>query len=185
MANSRICSIPECGKKVRRRGLCYLHLADVPKRKLIPSATAISLIEETVRGETDECVVWPYHRDSYGYGIVRDIAYNMTRAHRSVCCRTHGPPPFAGAHACHSCDNPPCINPRHLSWGSAKENIEQSFDRGRGKIGAATYNSKLSKEQVEEIRQSTESSRILGKRFGVSFRLVCYIRRGERRGRGA
>lgn len=31
----------------------------------------------------------------------------------------------------HSCDNPPCCNPNHLSLGTSKQNTRQMFDRGR------------------------------------------------------
>jgi HNH endonuclease len=31
----------------------------------------------------------------------------------------------------HSCDNPPCTNPEHLSEGTHKQNIQQSVERGR------------------------------------------------------
>lgn len=42
----------------------------------------------------------------------------------------HGPIP-AGLHACHSCDHPWCVNPRHIFIGTAKDNHEDAVAKGR------------------------------------------------------
>lgn len=42
-----------------------------------------------------------------------------------------GRPREGGFYALHSCDNPMCVNPRHLWWGSQKENIRDAKFKGR------------------------------------------------------
>jgi len=37
--------------------------------------------------------------------------------------------------ACHTCDNPPCVNPIHLYVGTQFENIKDRVTRGRGHSG--------------------------------------------------
>lgn len=38
-------------------------------------------------------------------------------------------------HALHSCDNPPCCNPRHLRWGTPVDNAADKIERNRWKAG--------------------------------------------------
>ena len=52
------------------------------------------------------------------------------RAHRVAYQLTHGPIP-AGQVVMHSCDNPPCVNPKHLSAGTLADNARDRSAKGR------------------------------------------------------
>lgn len=56
--------------------------------------------------------------------------------------------------ALHSCDNPSCVNPAHLRWGTHDENMKEMKAKKRGvsKKGAANHNSKLTESEVRQIR---------------------------------
>ncbi|MGQ0668342.1 MAG: HNH endonuclease [Actinomycetota bacterium] len=72
------------------------------------------------------------------------------RAHRVAWELIHGPIP-AGRLICHHCDNPPCVNPRHLFLGTAHSN---ALDRKRKDRGVRTVgHGKLTPESVQEIRR--------------------------------
>lgn len=83
--------------------------------------------------------------------------------------------------ALHSCNNPSCVNPSHLRWGSQKENLRQAIDSGRaphqGRVaGEKNGNAKLTSDQVAEIRSSTGNQSEVARRYGITRSLVSHIR---------
>jgi len=83
----------------------------------------------TLIEKTDTCWIWQGPKDKDGYG-----RYNMkpTRygAHRLAYLWTKGDIP-AGYVVMHSCDNPGCVNPDHLSVGTQIDNIKDMDSKGR------------------------------------------------------
>lgn len=83
----------------------------------------------------------------------------------------------------HKCDNRKCVNPDHLFIGDKKDNAVDRNQKGRGHIpkGESNGNSKLTKEQVLQIRKeycpgSHKNGQVaLAKKFGVGQRLICCI----------
>ncbi len=71
----------------------------------------------------------------------------------------------------HSCDNPECVNPEHLSLGTHKENSQQAMERER-------FQTVLTKKQVREIKLSTKTVTFLAQKYGVKISVISHIKNG-------
>ncbi len=83
----------------------------------------------------DECWPWTAGKSPEGHGRFKADGVDL-RASRIVCELTHGPIPD-GLFVLHSCDNPPCCNPAHLSPGTPRRNQVEAVERGRRPQGLA------------------------------------------------
>ncbi len=91
-----------------------------------------------------------------------------------------------GKFVLHHCDNPICVNPKHLFIGTQKDNIRDCINKGRFTIGSKNGCSKLTENQVKEIRSLYGKyghrgliQRKLAKLFNVSRVLISDITRGK------
>lgn len=91
---------------------------------------------EQVDMRGDAC--WTWKGSAYsngGYGRFRVMpgekpSYRL-RAHRIALCLKTGKDYDTPLDVLHSCDNPPCVNPDHLRWGTPTENINDIKIRDR------------------------------------------------------
>lgn len=79
--------------------------------------------------------------------------------------------PSGEMNALHQCDNPVCVRPGHLRWGTQEENMEEAYERR--KFGPR----RLHPDVVREIRQSTERNKDIAIRLGVTAACICNIRK--------
>lgn len=132
------------------------------------------------RGE-DECWLWLGPRTDRGYGRFRTVNTSTVRkrvfAHRFSYELASGQPIPAGLFVCHSCDNPPCVNPNHLWVGTHADNVRDKVRKGRqahvwsGVYGNRHGRAKLNEDAVRDIRrrrEGGESVAALASEFGVS-----------------
>lgn len=130
------------------------------------------------RRGADDCWEWRGGRDGDGYGMF----WFNGRGHRAtrVSLAVSGAPVSPGHLVRHACDNPPCVNPAHLSTGTHQDNVDDSITRGRWAHGERAGRAKLTESQVREIRERVdagESQRRLAAAYGVSKASIYYIGR--------
>lgn len=132
-------------------------------------------------GGEDACWVWIACLSDKGYGqfvwhgrqeiasrVSYEIAYGVRPGNLEVC---------------HSCDNPPCVNPKHLWLGTRQDNIADSVQKGRTaaskRLGEKHPFCNISDETIAEIRRRYEAGESIQKElaadFGVSRGYICEI----------
>ena len=138
-----------------------------------------------VRGG-EEC--WPWIASTSagkaggGYGRIYDGRKRRVVPATYIALESIGVVVPNGLNALHSCDNPPCCNPRHLRPGTKLENGRDKVERGRAKgasnPGESNGSSKLKTDQVRlirELRFRGATLREVASAFGVSEALVSMI----------
>lgn len=130
-----------------------------------------------------ECLEWTRCRSSDGYGSVWVPGKGMRGAHREVYQLVNSVTLPRELEVLHSCDNPPCINPDHLSVGTHADNMREMSERGRA-FGHKPK--KLTQELADEIRSKfirtgprRSNSKALSIEYGVSVVMIDGIARGR------
>ena len=124
-------------------------------------------------GEPTEtgCIEWQgAHYGARGYGAFA-IAGQTIGAHRCAWYFHYGSWP-ASPLLRHTCDNRTCVNPAHLLEGDHLDNARDRTERKRSATGHFAAMSKLTDEQVREIRSRYRfrkvTAKMLAAEYGVS-----------------
>ena len=127
---------------------------------------------------TDDCWLWTGATHQYGYGRMgtgKRGEWKATEAHR-VSWEIHFGPIPDGMHVCHSCDNPPCVNPAHLFLGTNNDNRQDSVKKnrhtGNGKSGHPQLTAELAKQIRNDYASGDHSYRTLAKKYTVSLSAI-------------
>lgn len=120
----------------------------------------------------DACWPWTWSRNSEGYGRAK-LDGRSHPAHRMAYRLARGPIPD-GLLVLHSCDNPPCCNPRHLRVGTPKDNGLDTVIRRRRGV--------LTDDDLEAIfvaRTAGQLQSAIAQRLGVDQSLISRVLSGE------
>lgn len=123
-----------------------------------------------------DCWMFTGSPGMHGYGVIRDNR-KQRRANRVAYELAKGEIP-EGMVVCHSCDNPPCVNPNHLYLGTVQANNRDMDRKGRRRVarGETKSQSKLTEGLVREIRASPKSNRELADELGLHINTVYHVR---------
>lgn len=141
-----ICKVSECEKthKGTSRGMCWMHYYRERRHGSVDTTLnnpeTASMQERfyalgwTVKGSG--CWEWAGARNDKGYGqlgvygtkhYAHRVSYELATSDYLLSDSTRGDVVM------HSCDNPPCVNPSHLSRGTHQDNMDDMVTKGRHK----------------------------------------------------
>lgn len=138
-----------CNRRVWSQGICqscYL-------RKFGRQFGSIeeSYLSKVVKSETEnDCWNWLGQPDPNGYGGLR-FKRKFYLAHRISFYIHNGY--WSKFDILHHCDNPICSNPKHLFEGTQQDNMRDRDAKGRCAKGEKQWLSKLTENQVIEIKK--------------------------------
>jgi hypothetical protein len=146
-----------------------------PERRTQP---LLELVLERTRREGG-CLVYTRARSSAGYGQIWDgTTKRVLYAHRVVAEALCPRPDPGHNEVLHACDNPPCVEPSHLSWGTHAQNLRDMFARGRRPHPGTA---KLRAADIPAIRARLAAGdpyRAIAADFGVTEAAIGHIARG-------
>jgi len=188
------CSLVGCDKPHYGNGFCRAHWKRAqrygnPLAGSTPWGSVRKWIEEVaIPYSGDDCLIFPYSRDTFGYGKANIDGRNIG-VHVFVTARTKGPKPSRSHEACHSCGNGHlgCVNPKHIRWGTRSENIHDAVRHGtwvrRMPSGERAIAAKYSDAFCAEIRRllaTGETQTAIARKVGAPQSFVSRIKLGHR-----
>ena len=132
----------------------------------------------------EECQLWNFSTNKChgkGYGQV-SIGRKKFYVHRLALEFALGRTIESGKVAMHSCDQPLCFNPLHLSEADQHINIQDKVYKKRQHKGDEVWSAILSADEVIEIRRQLASGiyhHVIAVRFKVARGTISQIARGH------
>lgn len=133
------------------------------------------------------CHEWIGSRLKAGYGRFRVVPGDnpdmRLRSHRIALCLETEIEYDNPLNVLHACDNPPCCNVEHLSWGTQAENMADAKRKGRATNRGRTPTLRLKDSEILEILLDIWNTDLelkdIAEMRGVSRPYVSMIYRGE------
>ena len=123
-------------------------------------------------------IVTSHHLDQDGYAqFIRDG--KTVKIHRYMYEQKHGKIP-QGLMACHTCDNPSCVNPDHIFLGTCAQNLNDRNQKGRQAKGSRCGQSKITESDVLAIRSEFTPKtpvlvRLMARKYGIGKTMIYNI----------
>lgn len=194
--NSILVACTHCGTKIsrcawdRKRAKQSFCSQSCKKLHIIPFLERVAKLTTRV----GDCLIWNGSKNNRGYGLT-SINSKTTYLTRAIWTYHNGPIPER-LMVMHSCDTPACCELKHLSLGTAKDNIQDAARKGRMASGDRNISRKhpekfqgekngravLTEWDVIAIRKSLEvgiSRKAIANSFGVCTGSIYQIAQGR------
>ncbi len=179
------CKCKFCGK------IFYRYPSQIKNKKIYCSRECKNKDRRQIEYIITEKGCWEcnnFYKSPFGYPMIT-INNKSMPIYRYIYEKHNGKIP-KGLEIRHKCDNPSCINPKHLEIGTHKDNMNDMVLRKRAKNGFITgncekkfgeesINHKLTEKQVLEIKALTLSQRKIAKIYNVSKGCIKRIKEGS------
>lgn len=193
------CKLEDCFRvEQTRRGYCKKHysrfmqhgdpykITRVTKDMTISERFEFIGWTEVVRTLPTPCWEWngdtTSDRNGYGVIVIGGVKHRVHRVSYELFVGPFDPE----LQMLHKCDNPPCMNPKHLYPGTTKDNMRDAIERGRLNPPQGSLNgmSILKEGQVRTIfdLKGKQHVRDVANTFEVSIQTVYSIWNGSRWG---
>ena len=183
MKKKKTCSIVGCENPQRSKGYCQTHYMRLyrhgdalgGREQGMGLVWLRNAVEKNI--SAGECLLgWPHCvNGEYPIAFYEGKAQHASRI---VLILSGMNPTPERNHCLHSCDNPLCLNPAHLRWGTHQENMADKMERNRQARGGATRHAKLIEAEVIAIRERYAgglTQKQISVEFSISRNLVSYI----------
>ena len=145
--------------------------------------------ERTIKAGDGDCWTWRGCSGRSDYPMVNGAisfcrpAFGPRKTHRVsrlLLAKKIGRNLRAGEYACHTCDNPVCVNPAHLWVGTAATNMADKVAKGRQARGEKAGGVKLCSFLAAAIFYAPRPMVVVAREYGMSLMTVWGIKRGRR-----
>lgn len=180
----KVCSVAKCDSAAEAVGMCSKHYQRYRNRGSVedrigdqapPDVRFWRLVD---RGADDECWLWLGTKLPQGYGNFILRSGVTLRAPRFSYELNVGPIP-PKMHVLHKCDDPRCVNPKHLFLGSNRANVDDKLRKQRQARGERSGVARLTEEQVRQIILDGRSHRDIARSHGIGKSTVGAIKTGK------
>ena len=116
------------------------------------------------------CWIWTHYKTASGYGAMKinNVTYRAHRISLFLYTKENKKEPVL-----HSCNNPSCVNPKHLRYGTLKENSQDCIKSGNNaklKRSHCLHGHPLSGDNLRIIYPNTRKCRICARAIFYKYR---------------